>query len=648
MTRTISLIERLLRSPALIVLLFVGTWYWQTMPPGVSSINPMGLDDAAEFQVVGAYWGLEHSPGYPFYTVSANIFVRLVGLLAPGSEPAWRVTLFSLLLSLATLALFYALLRELGVSTLLAASAMLFFGSGQMFWRHAIIAEVYMLSLLLTLLAIWLAWRWEHAARERPYLIGLGLAFGAQAAHHRTGVLVIPFILLWMFLARRDGWRPWLARLLWMAGAGAPMLLFYAYLPIAAWLYKSSQMGRIYRDATQPELFWGMVSSQEWWEIVRPPSTLAEASRAFSRIFAEQRLEMRGIALVLLGALGLVGRDRRLIPLVGLGAGFVYFGASYDVYDVDTMMLPLTAVLVIGLAFLFQRVSSIARDRRELVTSGLALLLLLVSFATLRATAERVDQSGDTAAMEVVEMVRVLAEGGEPIGVLSLQHAPLAAVQYARARYQLENVEPLYPNKLGEDNEAVRASLRARWASGQTIYYTTDIFTIIPDLMPELVEGLQAGRYLSAPTYLETMKLLVPTDTLPRVTQAAQQTISEQAAEGLWLTGYDYQWIERRAGLYLDVTLYWQAENDLVEDYIISLWPQGEMADALEATRYPGFLLGTLPTSALRNGDSLRDGYQLRLNTPRPTDQPFELQVNVQPLNGDPSLSKTVILQMTP
>ncbi|MGH7960494.1 MAG: protein O-mannosyl-transferase family, partial [Candidatus Binatia bacterium] len=149
-----------------VLLIVLVQWYAQTMPPGVSSFRFNGWSDLAEFQMVGAYWGLEHSPGYPLYTVLSNLLVRAIGFVAPQTEPAWRVSFFSLLAGVGALVFCFLLLLRLAVHSLLAASATFFFGTTELFWRHAIVAEVYMLNLLLILLALWLALCWPTAGHE--------------------------------------------------------------------------------------------------------------------------------------------------------------------------------------------------------------------------------------------------------------------------------------------------------------------------------------------------------------------------------------------------------------------------------------------------------------------------------------------------
>src|SRR5688572_31826875 len=97
--------------------LLVGLFLWlyhQTMPPGMSSWLIEGWDSAV-LQITGSTWGIPHSPGYPLYTILANIFVRLVGL-APGlseTSVAWRVSFWSTTTSLLTLTFLYFIVWKL-------------------------------------------------------------------------------------------------------------------------------------------------------------------------------------------------------------------------------------------------------------------------------------------------------------------------------------------------------------------------------------------------------------------------------------------------------------------------------------------------------------------------------------------------------
>ena len=104
------------------------------------------------------------------------------------------------------------------------------------FWSQALIAEVYTLHVVLMAAILWLAllWRKDQRAsspdRVSPLLWALALIVGFSLAHHRTTVLAIPVLVV--FLWAVAGGRYW--RNHWRAGLGAAGLLL---LPLLLYLY---------------------------------------------------------------------------------------------------------------------------------------------------------------------------------------------------------------------------------------------------------------------------------------------------------------------------------------------------------------------------------------------------------------------------
>jgi hypothetical protein len=94
--------------------------------------------DAAELATAGFTFGIPHPPGYPLYTLIANIFSRLL----PIGEVAWRINLMSSLSAIGAALLLYALLLRLGISWVAASFAALGLGVGATFWSQALITEV--------------------------------------------------------------------------------------------------------------------------------------------------------------------------------------------------------------------------------------------------------------------------------------------------------------------------------------------------------------------------------------------------------------------------------------------------------------------------------------------------------------------------
>ena len=138
----------------LVILLGLLAWlYRQTMPPGISSWIIEGWDSAV-LQITGSTWGIPHSPGYPLYTMLANIFVRLTGVIPELTDTSvvWRVSFWSTFTSLLTLMFVYLTARLLTRNRAVAVIAAGLLGISFVFWRAAIMAEVYSLNALSTII----------------------------------------------------------------------------------------------------------------------------------------------------------------------------------------------------------------------------------------------------------------------------------------------------------------------------------------------------------------------------------------------------------------------------------------------------------------------------------------------------------------
>lgn len=229
------------------------------------------------------------------------------------------------------------------------------------------------------------------------------------------------------------------------------------------------------------------------------------------------------------------------------------------------------------------------------------------------------------------------------MSVLAYEHAPLAVVQYTRARYRLQDLEPLYPNHLDAlAPEEIRRQFERRWAEGREIYYSREVTDLA--MVGELDLALAEGRYRSAPTYFPDLFQLYPTAALPPVTVTPDEPLTA-AAGALRLTGYDVRWIERRSGIYLEVVLFWAADAPPAGEVTMTLWPVGALEGKLAAYQGSGLRLGAIPATTLRPGDRLRDPYQLRLEAAPPRDAAAQVGLTVEVAGSAPT---TVMLDVPP
>jgi hypothetical protein len=651
----------------LILLLAVSGWlYRQTMPPGISSWLIEGWDSAM-FQVTGSTWGLAHSPGYPLYTLLANLFVRLLGLL-PGvstTSVVWRVSFWSTTTSLLTLIFLYLIARRVGRNRAGALLACALLALSFIFWRAAIMAEVYSLNALIFVLSYWLAITWDEDRRDR-WLIALGLVLGAGLVHHRTAFILPPTMALWLLLKRPNKainglpdltptdtpWRQLLRRWLILGGAALLPLLTYLYLPWVAH-YRIGQSW-IYADASDWNTFWFIVVAREWWGLVQIPATLPGWGAALQTLFWQQaeQLTLVGLSLGLAGLL----LARRYLWLFGPPfVALTFFGATYQVADLDSMLIPLSLTLCLCLGILIGSLIrrlvtwlvKVIRVRDEAFRGKwlspavrwlISLGLLIGLYFPLAMRAEKnyhaVDLSGDWQAVDLVEEVVAIARAGTPLTIIGQDNSVLPAFIYTKAVLG-QPVEPLSTTGLARLPEATSiAMLKHRFSQGNRLL--VDLETIQLRFIPWLNQAINSGQVLLAPTghpYLWEL-LPRPIKEMPFPNEPWLAMTSGQFLDGrVSIIAYHQQIVAKRTGCFLRLTLLWRAETDLTDDYYISVQPLGGET-VLEKNDHLALIRGYLPTSQVSAGEVIRDEIDLLIRQPAALPG-VSLVVNLYQVQGD-------------
>jgi hypothetical protein len=191
--------------------------YWPTLSPSVV------IGDGGEFQMVSYVLGVPHRTGYPLFVLLGWVVTHL----PLGGDVAYRLTLFSMFNASVAMAVFYLLLRELDVRKSVAALSTLLLAAAPGLWVHAAAAEVYTLAVLFVVLGSWLLLRW---GRGKTPLWVVTLVFGLGLTHHVTFRLLGPAVLVYLLLVeprlplRPRQWLPALVTLL------LPLSL-YAWIP---------------------------------------------------------------------------------------------------------------------------------------------------------------------------------------------------------------------------------------------------------------------------------------------------------------------------------------------------------------------------------------------------------------------------------
>ncbi len=227
--------------------LLAGVMYGRMAAPGVLP------GDSGELQFAAWLAGLSHPTGYPLYLMLGWLWSH--GLDALGlASPARAVTLLSAVFGALAVGLTYLLAVMViaqgrageqsprPVERIAALVAALTFAWTPTLWSQAVITEVYTLHAALAAVLLWLALAWREevrlfgksrTSRSGWLLAALALLFGLGLAHHRTTLLLLPVLLVFLAWQAPAGyWRRRQSILLALL-ALAPLLL-YLYVPLRA------------------------------------------------------------------------------------------------------------------------------------------------------------------------------------------------------------------------------------------------------------------------------------------------------------------------------------------------------------------------------------------------------------------------------
>ena len=348
--------------------------YLATLAPTVTG------EDSGELIGAAATLGVPHPPGYPVWTVLAHLFSWI-----PLGNVAWRVNLFSAVCGAGTIAL--VTLIGIGLTQRRGAAVLgaLCLATSQVFWEHALIAEVYTLSTLFMALLLYRCLQEVPPQKSAPIYLTV-LLLGVSTGVHSTLVLLLPCYLGMVFWQlppdlRRTPTFYIKAGIMLALGMGV-----YAYLPLAS-----------LRD---PAIDWGDPETlQRWWDVVRRAQygfMVDQYPRSIAR-FAGQCLTMltfwfRDFAGLgaLAGALGLALLGRRrpglslLLTAMALGTALaaIYmqnFEQNREWHWVmRVFLLPAEVLTAIGITCTLAWLGAGHRNLRGFVM-GMAVALLISS-----------------------------------------------------------------------------------------------------------------------------------------------------------------------------------------------------------------------------------------------------------------------------
>jgi len=339
-------------SAVLLTVLVLGGLYAATLQTHISGSFPEStpesvlkneyIKDVSEIQVALNVWGTIHHTGYPLFAILGNLFTPV--LRATGIAPAAAASLYATAWGVLMLAGLGLLIWRLTGRPALAAASVILLGAARSIWIHHVIAEVYSMSLALTMIMLLVAvWPSRMAIQRR--VLWLAFLGGMGVAHHRAIVFIAPGLILavWPELRRA---RPRWGRLI-VAGAALALLGFipYVYLPL-----------REYGEPGTLRGFWIEFSGKEADRLVKLPASMSELWDNITHVWDILGNELtspgRAIALVcLLGAVTVAPRRRAARIVAVSAAGPTIFAVFYHTAVLpQAILMPAILALVVGVA----------------------------------------------------------------------------------------------------------------------------------------------------------------------------------------------------------------------------------------------------------------------------------------------------------
>lgn len=352
---------------ALLVFLLAFSLYAFTAAPSLF------WEDSSAFQLAVHEMGIPHNPSFPVYLLITKLFT-----LIPFAGAAFMVNLASGFYSALAATMLYLIASRIGKamspsSNLITPAALLtslLFAVTYAVWVQSVRAEVYTLSILLTLLLFWFALQYHFGSLGATRFAALyGLVAGLGAANHYLllGVVAAPLILA---VAIRH-WHELIKPKQIVVG------FLFLLVSLSAYLYLPI------RESFQPVLSWGDFSSlsaalKSILRLGESYQVVAAASPPFlSNLFVTSRylLSSAGIVATILALLGLyrLWRYQRFLavvvflPLAAIIA-VTAWAAEFSLYNLDLLgyMLPayaMLAILVVSGALMIGELS--ARSMRD-------------------------------------------------------------------------------------------------------------------------------------------------------------------------------------------------------------------------------------------------------------------------------------------
>lgn len=302
--------------------------------------------DAGDLVSAASTLGVAHPPGYPLYTVVANMLIKYVNY----GTPAWRVSLLSsisIAVSMGMVTLLGLLLFNRVIPAVLGS---LILGLTYIYWLYAIVPEVFGMHLFFMTTQLVVLRLWEMTRQKKWITLFVGL-FTLSILHHQIILFVLP-AYMYFFLTHKNQLKIYLKSnrkqaILASILALAPLAYFAVSIPRLApytWADTSS-ISEVIKIITR-DTYGSFTSAHIILE--KPLARLTDVYAYF--VFMIEDFGLLGFMLIIIGAAYLYFVNKRYFVFSALiflftGPLFVFYGAyilsnNFTIATFERFLLP--------------------------------------------------------------------------------------------------------------------------------------------------------------------------------------------------------------------------------------------------------------------------------------------------------------------
>lgn len=328
--------------------------------------------DSAEYAAAAYTLGVPHPPGYPVYVWIGYAFTHLT------DDPARGLNLMSSVFAALTVALTYGVARALTLCRSASVVAAIAVAQNPVFWRNAVIAEVYTPALAALAGVWWLAVLGHRHNRPTTLVAASGVAGIGLGLHLFLATTGLGFTTLVFTAVRHQAWRSWRSQLVL---ATACLIALGVGALVFAWVPWRAATGPAINFEAPPtdDAWWWMLSGGQYkhWFVAGASWDRVAGIVAILADF----VSWPGLVVAGLGLAALTQRSPSLGIACTLGvAGNLWFFYDYRVHDVEVFFLPSGWLLALAIGVALDR----AREWTvKLAKPGVTRALLAVAVAGL-------------------------------------------------------------------------------------------------------------------------------------------------------------------------------------------------------------------------------------------------------------------------